>query len=118
MQLMKRSYSTVNPVISLEEDHPRRDLGLGAGRDPSPLLWRARLAGAVRTYLHDPELRRRHGAAARAWVLGNFQREPIWQAVYQEYVQCLLMKGLTLNGKNPFPGGESGQADPPREQWS
>jgi glycosyltransferase involved in cell wall biosynthesis len=78
----------------------------------------ARLAGAVRTYLQDAELRRRHGAAARDWVLREFRPEGIWQAVYQEYVRCLLRKGLTPQGQNPFALSESGQADRPREQRS
>lgn len=58
----------------------------------------ARLAGAVRTYLHDAELRRRHGAAARDWVLREFRPVAIWQAVYQEYVRCLLENGLVPQG--------------------
>jgi glycosyltransferase involved in cell wall biosynthesis len=78
----------------------------------------ARLAGAVRMYLQDAELRRRHGAAARDWVLREFRPEGIWQAVYQEYVRCLLRKGLTLDGHTPFACRESGQADRPREQRS
>ena len=77
----------------------------------------ARLEGAVRTYLQDAELRRRHGAAARDWVLREFRPEGIWQAVYQEYVRCLLRKGLIPQGQNPFVRSESGQADHPREQW-
>jgi glycosyltransferase involved in cell wall biosynthesis len=47
------------------------------------------LARAIRTYLEDPDLRFKHGVAARAWVLGNFQREPMWEAVYQEYMRWL-----------------------------
>ena len=54
----------------------------------------ASLAEAVRTYLHDGELRRRHGAAARDWVLREFRPEGIWKAVYQEYVRCLAEKGV------------------------
>ncbi len=54
----------------------------------------ASLAEAIRRYLHDGELRRRHGAAARDWVLREFRPEGIWQAIYQEYVRCLAEKGL------------------------
>ena len=77
-----------------------------------------RLAGAIQTYLKDPELRRAHGSAARDWVLRDFRPEGIWQAVYQEYVRCLLRKGLTPQRQNPFSRSESGQADRPREQRS
>jgi glycosyltransferase involved in cell wall biosynthesis len=52
------------------------------------------LAEAIRMYLQDGELRRRHGAAARDWVLREFRPEGIWQAIYQEYVRCLAEKGL------------------------
>ena len=78
----------------------------------------ASLAGAFRMYLHDGELRRRHGAAARDRVLREFRPEEIWQAVYQEYVQCLFRKGVTPHGGHPFTHSESGQTDHPREQWS
>lgn len=76
------------------------------------------LTGAIKTYLQDAELRHRHGTAARDWVLREFRQEGIWQAVYQEYVRCLLRKGLTPRGQNPFARSESGQTDPPQEQWS
>ena len=54
-----------------------------------------RLAGAVRTYLHDGELRRRHGAAARDRVLREFRPEGIWQAVYEVYLELLGTKRIT-----------------------
>jgi glycosyltransferase involved in cell wall biosynthesis len=56
----------------------------------------ARLAEAVRTYLHDGELRRRHGAAARDWVLQEFRPEGIWQAVYEKYLELLEKKGIPV----------------------
>lgn len=52
------------------------------------------LAEAVRTYLHDRELRRRHGAAARDWVLREFRPEGIWQAVYEQYLKLLKKKKI------------------------
>ena len=76
------------------------------------------LARALCRYLRDPALRRHHGAAGRERVLRDFRPEILWQAVYQEYVRCLLRKGLMPQGENPFARSESGQADPPREQWS
>lgn len=50
-------------------------------RDP------AALAAALRAYLADPELRRRHGAAARARVLRDFDQERIWSALHLEYLE-------------------------------
>jgi len=52
------------------------------------------LAAAVNDYLGDPELRRRHGAAARDWVLREFRPQGIWQAIHEEYVRALRGKGL------------------------
>ena len=47
------------------------------------------LAGAVRTYLRQPELRRWHGRAGRRRVLDEFCPEPMHEALYQEYVRLL-----------------------------
>jgi len=58
----------------------------------------ARLAGAVRMYLYDGELRRRHGEAARDWVLREFRPEGIWKAVYEEYRGRLEEKEGTVSG--------------------
>lgn len=43
------------------------------------------LADALRSYLQDPGLRARHGAAARRHVLAQFQPEVIWNALAEEY---------------------------------
>lgn len=48
-----------------------------------------KLAGAIRNYLKDPDLRRHHGSAMRERVVSDFRQEAIWQALYQEYIQCL-----------------------------
>ena len=56
----------------------------------------ASLAGALRTYLHDGELRRRHGAAARDRVLREFRPEGIWQAIYEEYLELLEKKRIPV----------------------
>jgi glycosyltransferase involved in cell wall biosynthesis len=53
-----------------------------------------RLAASIRRYLADPDLRRRHGFAAREWVLQEFRPQRIWQALYQEYIGCLKAQGL------------------------
>ncbi len=76
------------------------------------------LAVGLNRYVCDPVLRRRHGEAAREWVLREFRPENIWQAVYHEYVQCLLSKGFMPKGEHPLAWGNSEQADRPREQRS
>lgn len=69
----------------------------------------ALLGAAVRTYLHDGELRRRHGAAARDWVLQEFRPERIWQAIYEEYLELLEKKGIPAPDADiaATPGGSS-----------
>ncbi|MBK9307122.1 MAG: glycosyltransferase family 4 protein [Nitrospira sp.] len=79
------------------------------------------LAVGLQRYVRDPALRRRHGEAARKWVLREFRPEEIWQAVYHEYVRCLLSRGLKPHGEHPYARNarsESERADRPREQWS
>jgi glycosyltransferase involved in cell wall biosynthesis len=49
----------------------------------------ASLTDAIRLYLREPELRRRHGAAGRERVLVEFRQEVIWEALYQEYRRLL-----------------------------
>jgi len=52
------------------------------------------LAAAIKAYLKDPDLRRRHGQAARERVLRDFRQEVVWEALYQEYVRLLKAKSL------------------------
>ncbi len=52
------------------------------------------LAAAVRAYVRDPELRRRHGEQARRRVLQDFRQETIWRAQHQEYLRCLQSHNL------------------------
>jgi glycosyltransferase involved in cell wall biosynthesis len=54
------------------------------------------LAGAIRAYLHDPELRRKHGRVGRERVLREFCQEAIWEAIYQEYLFLLRARGQPL----------------------
>lgn len=54
------------------------------------------LAAAIRRYLEDPELRRRHGMAGRLRVLRDFRQELIWEAMHQEYRRLLLQRGFAL----------------------
>jgi glycosyltransferase involved in cell wall biosynthesis len=51
------------------------------------------LAGALRTYLSDAELCRRHGRAGQERVIRDFQPEPIWEALYDEYRELLEQHG-------------------------
>lgn len=64
------------------------------------------LAGAIRMYLNDPELRRQHGQVGRDRVLQEFRQEAIWEAVYQEYLQLLQQQGLSA----PSPATDSTEA--------
>jgi glycosyltransferase involved in cell wall biosynthesis len=47
------------------------------------------LTDAIRRYLHDPELRHRHGRAGRERVLRDFRQEDIWKELYSEYLRLL-----------------------------
>jgi glycosyltransferase involved in cell wall biosynthesis len=62
------------------------------------------LAGAIRSYLKDPQLRRQHGSAAREHVIREFNQENIWLAMYQEYAGCLSRKELAPPVSEPAPG--------------
>jgi len=55
----------------------------------------ASLTAALRAYLVDPELRRRHGDAARARVVRDFDQERIWSALHLEYLEQAARAGLT-----------------------
>ncbi len=52
------------------------------------------LAVGLHRYVRDPVLRRRHGTAARAWMLRDFSGEAMREAIYQEYVRWLAKEGL------------------------
>lgn len=43
------------------------------------------LAAAVRRYVLEPELGRRHGQAGRARILADFRPEVVWAALHDEY---------------------------------
>jgi glycosyltransferase involved in cell wall biosynthesis len=47
------------------------------------------LQQAMAGYLRDPELRRRHGRAARQRVLRDFRQEAMWEALHAEYSRLL-----------------------------
>ena len=52
----------------------------------------AALTAAIRDYLLDPVLRRRHGRAGRERVLREFRPEDIWEELYTEYTRLLQMR--------------------------
>jgi glycosyltransferase involved in cell wall biosynthesis len=52
------------------------------------------LAQALQTYLSDPELCRKHGAAGCERVARDFRPEPIWEALYEEYMDLLEEQGV------------------------
>ncbi len=56
---------------------------LVAAKDAGALLH------AIEGYVSSRELRRAHGAAGRAWVLENFERERLWEALHRVYVRQL-----------------------------
>ncbi|HWF86445.1 MAG TPA: glycosyltransferase family 4 protein [Vicinamibacterales bacterium] len=70
-------------------------------RDTSALL------ETMRTYLGDPDLRRRHGDAGCVRVRRDFRQEAVWEALHQEYVRLLRERGLPV-------GGDTLAADAPR----
>ncbi|MGC4121296.1 MAG: glycosyltransferase family 4 protein [Myxococcales bacterium] len=55
------------------------------------------LARALRAYLEDPALRRRHGAAARRRVVQEFGQQRIWEALHHEYLR-LRARSATVAG--------------------
>jgi glycosyltransferase involved in cell wall biosynthesis len=55
----------------------------------------AALTEAIRHYLLDPELRRRHGRAGRERVLREFRQEDIWKELYAEYTRLLQTRQRT-----------------------
>jgi glycosyltransferase involved in cell wall biosynthesis len=61
------------------------------------------LAGAVRAYLRDGELRRRHGEAGRARVLRHFRSELLNELTFNEYRSLLRERGLPV----PAPRGRA-----------
>lgn len=52
------------------------------------------LADAVATYLADPDLRARHGAAGRARVARMYRREELWARLHREYLDLATRAGL------------------------
>jgi glycosyltransferase involved in cell wall biosynthesis len=47
------------------------------------------LTEAIRSYLLEPELRRRHGGAGRERARRDFAQQNVWDALYCEYVRLL-----------------------------
>jgi glycosyltransferase involved in cell wall biosynthesis len=51
---------------------------------------------AISLYIEDPGLRLKHGQEGRELVLAHFKPEPIWDALYAEYVLHMCRKGLSF----------------------
>ncbi len=49
----------------------------------------AAMAEGIVRYLQDPELRHRHGAAARHRVVRDFRPEAVWEALHQQYLSLI-----------------------------
>ncbi|KYC37087.1 capsule biosynthesis protein CapM [Scytonema hofmannii PCC 7110] len=47
------------------------------------------LAEKIRKYIQNAKLRYQHGNAGRDRILQKFRQEPIWEALYQEYLKLL-----------------------------
>lgn len=64
------------------------------------------LAEALDAYLGDPELRRSHGAAARARVLREYAQRPLWDALRGEYLRLVAeaRPGPRAVAAGPAPG--------------
>jgi glycosyltransferase involved in cell wall biosynthesis len=60
------------------------------------------LAEAMGAYLRDPELRRRHGRAARERVLRDFRHEAMWEALHSEYTRLLQEAGRIAGSASPL----------------
>lgn len=58
------------------------------------------LAAAIQRYACDANLRQQHGTAARRRVETDFAQEPIWQAIFAEYVRLLRERGIELPAKS------------------
>lgn len=54
----------------------------------------AALTAALGAYLDDPALRARHGAAARARVLRDFEQRAMWRALREEYERLAREAGV------------------------
>lgn len=52
------------------------------------------LAMAIRAYLGDPDLRRRHGRAGRERMLREFRPRDLWESTYIEYRRLLAEAGV------------------------
>jgi glycosyltransferase involved in cell wall biosynthesis len=75
----------------------------------------AALADAIAAYVRDPELRRRHGRAARERVLRDFRPAAMWEALRQEY-SCLLQRRVRSEARrSAWPGlGPRSPGEPDR----
>jgi glycosyltransferase involved in cell wall biosynthesis len=62
------------------------------------------LAEAIRHYLKNPEVRKRHGRSGREWVLKKYDRQAAWTALLSEYQKLLAERGIfppSVSDKEP-----------------
>lgn len=59
-----------------------------------PAMDSEELAQAIRTYLSNPQLRLKHGAAGRKRVLRDFAPHGIWRAIHEQYLDLLSQRRL------------------------
>ncbi len=64
------------------------------------------LSAALRAYLADARLRRRHGRAGRERVISRFAPEPIWEALAKEYQR--LLAGRSREAISSIAAGRGG----------
>jgi glycosyltransferase involved in cell wall biosynthesis len=55
------------------------------------------VASAIRVYLNNPDLCRRHGSAGRDRALRDFDPETLSEEMYEEYVRLLREKRLSIS---------------------
>jgi glycosyltransferase involved in cell wall biosynthesis len=68
------------------------------------------LAEALRRYLNDSDLRRRHGQAGRPRVLRDFRPEDMSEAIHREYLRLLRDRGIRPARVAPPQAGSSDEA--------
>ena len=84
------------PVVTTDVPGCRDSVEHGVTGTLVPPRDAEQLADALRCYLRDADLRRRHGAAGRARAVREFSQVAVWAALEQEYRRLLAEKSLPL----------------------
>jgi glycosyltransferase involved in cell wall biosynthesis len=75
------------------------------------------VAEAIRRYLNDGGLRRRHGEAGRTWMLRDFRPQDMSEAIRREYFRLLRERGIRAPEMSAPPteyAGDEGRSGPGR----